>query len=45
MENRVHGEGGQDRRRSCKDKYCFYIQYIPCCDFQAIPDCDGLPIF
>ncbi len=27
------------------DKYCFYIQYIPCCDFQAIPDCDGLPIF
>lgn len=27
------------------DKYCFYIQYIPSCSSQAIPDCGGLPIF
>jgi hypothetical protein len=27
------------------DKYCFYIQYIPCCGSWAVSDCCGLPIF
>ena len=45
MENRVHGDGSQDRRRSQRYEYCCYVQYIPCCGSQAIPDCGGLPIF